>query len=90
MKQDFSNKYMYYCKERDKRDEILWMDQWENESLEDYEEISQSSYKRDHNCTLDEDSLKNVLLRGVREELMEILSLISNGYFFQLGYDNIK
>jgi hypothetical protein len=33
MKQDFSNKYMDYCKERDTRDEIFRMTQGENESL---------------------------------------------------------
>jgi hypothetical protein len=55
------------------------MTQGVDESLEYFEERFQLSYKRAHNCTLDEDSLKLVLLRGVREELMETLNLLSNG-----------
>ena len=37
------------------------------------------SYKRAHNCTLDEETLKLVLLRGVREELMETPNILANG-----------
>jgi hypothetical protein len=58
------------------------MIQGENESLEDYEERFQLSYKRAHSFTLDDNSLKLVLLRGVREELMETLNLLANGDIF--------
>jgi hypothetical protein len=62
----------------------------DDESLEYFEERFQLSYKRVQNCTLDEDSLKLVLLRGVREYLMETLNLLSNGDIYQLDYDDIK
>jgi hypothetical protein len=50
----------------------------------------QLSYKRSLNYTLDGDSFKLVLLSGVREYMMETLNIISNGYIYQLDYDDIK
>jgi hypothetical protein len=79
MKNTFSERYKDYCRARDTRDEIFRMTQGPDESLEYFEERFQLSYKRAQNCTLDEDSLKLVLLRGVREDLMETLNLLSNG-----------
>jgi len=58
--------------------------------MEEYEERSQLSYKRDNSCTVNDDTLKHVLLRGVREELMETLNLLENGDIFQLHYEYIK
>jgi len=66
------------------------MTQGPDESLEYFEERFQLSYTITQNCTLDEDSLKLVLLRGVREDLMETLNILSNGYICQLDYDYIK
>ena len=63
----FIGKYRDYCKARETRDEIFMMVQGENESQEYYEEIFQLIYKQSHGCTLDEESLKIALLRGVRE-----------------------
>jgi len=47
-------------------------------SLEDYEERFQLSYKRAR-CTLDLESLKLVLLRGILEDLLDTLHLLSRG-----------
>jgi len=47
-----------------------------DESLEDYEEIFQLSYKRAM-CILDPESLKLVLLRGVREDLLDTLHFLA-------------
>ena len=44
----------------------------QDESLEDYEERFQLSYKRAR-CTLDPESLKLAVLRGVREDLLDAL-----------------
>ena len=49
-----------------------------DKSLEDYEEIFQLSYKRAR-CKLDPKSLKLVLLRGVREDLLDTLHLLAGG-----------
>ena len=52
-------------------DEIFRMTLGSDESLEHYEERFQLNYKR-ANCTLDPDSLKLVLLRGIREEMIHL------------------
>lgn len=60
-----------------------------DESLEDYEERFQPRYKRAR-CTLDPESLKLVILSGIREDLLETLNLLSGGDIYQLPYDDIK
>jgi len=60
-----------------------------DESLEDYEERFQLSYKRSR-CTLNPESLKLVLLRGVREDLIDTLNLLAGGDFYWLPYEYIK
>jgi len=47
-----------------------------DESLEDYKEKFQLSYKRAR-CTLDPKPLKLVLLRGVREYILDNLHLLA-------------
>jgi hypothetical protein len=79
MKNTFSERYIHYYRERDRRDDIFRMTQGHDESLEEFEEIFQLRYKRAQNCTMDEDSLKIVLLRGLREDLMETLNILFNG-----------
>jgi len=66
------------------------MTKGDNESSKDFEERFQLSYKRAHNYTPDEDSWKLVLLRRVREYLMETLNLLVNGYIYHLDYATIK
>jgi len=60
-----------------------------DESLEDYEERFQLSYKRAR-CTLDPKSLKLVILRGVLEDLLDTLHFLAGGDIYQLSYDDIK
>jgi len=60
-----------------------------DESLEDYEERFQLSYKRARR-TLDLESLKLVLIRGVREDLLDTLHLLAGEDIHQLPYDDIK
>ena len=61
----------------------------QDESLEDYEERFQLNYKRAR-CTLDPGSLKLVLLRGVREDILDTLHMIARGDIYQLPYEDIK
>ena len=49
-----------------------------DESLEDYEERFQLSYKMVR-CTLDPKSLKLVLLQGIPEDLLDTLHLLAGG-----------
>ena len=61
IQQAFNNKYRDYCRSKDTKEEIFRMTLDNDESLEDYEERFQLSYKRAR-CTLDPESLKLVLL----------------------------
>ena len=61
----------------------------EDESLEDYEERFQLSYKRVRR-TIDPKSLKLVRLRGEREDLLETLHMIVGEDVYQLPYEDIK
>ena len=60
-----------------------------DESLEVYEERFHLSYKR-AKCTLTPESLKLVLLRGIREYILDILHLLARGDIYQLSYEDIK
>ena len=60
-----------------------------DESLEDYEERFQLNYKWAR-CTLDPESLKLVLLRGVPEDLLDTLNMLAGGDIYQLPYEDIK
>ena len=59
-----------------------------DDTLEDYEERFHISYKRAR-CTLDLEPLKLVLLRGVREHLLDTLNLLGGGNIYQLPYEDI-
>jgi len=78
MQQAFNNKFQDYCKSKDTKEEIFRMTLGHDESLDDYEVRFQLSYKRAR-CTLDSESLKLVLLRGVREDLLDTLNLLVGG-----------
>lgn len=41
-------------------------------------------------CMLDRESLKLILLRGLREDLLDTLNLLSGGDIYQLPYEDIK
>jgi len=89
MQQDFNNKYRDFGRSKYTKDKIFRMTICHYESLEDYEERFQLSYKTAR-YTLDPESLKLVLLRGVREDLMDTLYMITGGDVYQLPYEDIK
>lgn len=61
----------------------------QDEPLEHYEERFHLSQKRVR-CTLDPESLKLVVLRGVREDILDNLYLLAGGDIYQLPYEDIK
>ena len=73
-----NNKYKDYCRSKETKNEIFRMNLGLDESLEDYEERFQLNYKR-ANCTLDLDSFKLVLFRGINEEMIETLNMLTGG-----------
>lgn len=76
MQKTFSDKYKDYCRSNEIKEEIFRMTLGLDETLEDYEEIFQLIY-RIANCTLDHESLKLVLIQGIREDVMETLNMLS-------------
>ena len=60
-----------------------------DESLEDYQERFQLSYKRAR-CALNPESLKLVLLRGIWEDLLDTFHLLVGGDIYQLSYEDIN
>ena len=89
MKQEFKKNYMDYCRSKETKEEIFRMTLKLDESLEEYEDTFQLNYRR-ANCTLDLESLKLVLLWGIKEDVMETLNMLSRGDIYQLSYDDIK
>ena len=89
MQQAFNNKYRDYYQSKDTKVEIFRMTVGNDESLEDYKERFQLSYKRAR-CTLDPKALKLVLLRGVREDLLDTLNLLARGDIYLLPYESIN
>lgn len=89
MQQAFNKKYWDYYRSKETKGDIFWMTMGSDESLEDYEERFQLSYKRAR-CTLDPESLKLVLLRGVPEDLLHTLHLLAGGDIYQLPYEDIE
>ena len=79
MKDAFMERYRDYCKSKDTREDIFRMTQEKNETLEYFEERLQLSCKRSHSCTVDDDSLKTILLQGLREEYLDTLNLLAYG-----------
>ena len=78
MQQPFNAKYQDYYRSKETKGEIFRMTMENDESLEDYKERFQLSYKWAR-CTLDPESLKLVLLRGVPEDLLDSLHLLARG-----------
>jgi len=89
MEHAFNHKYQDYYRSKDTKEEIFEMTMGSDESLEDYEERFQLSCKRAR-CTLDPESLKLFLVRGVPEDLLDNLHLLVGGDIYQLPYDDIK
>ncbi len=86
MKNIFLKKYQDYCKANE---DIFNMIQGEDESLEDYVDrfhynLQKSKYKH-----LEKEILKTLLLKGIKDEFLELLNLIGKGDVFQLSYDDV-
>ena len=74
---------------KDTKEEFFRMTIGNDESVEDYKERFQLSYKRAR-CTLDPESLKLVLLREVREDILDTVHMIAGGDVYQLPYEDIR
>ena len=71
------------------KDEVLKMMQKEDENLEDLLERFQYNLKRAKMSNLDEETLKALLLKGIRDEWIDILNMMGKGDISQLPLRDI-
>ena len=48
-----------------------------------------TTLKKSKHKYLEKEILKTLLLKGIKDEFLELLNLIGNGDFFQLSYDDV-
>lgn len=82
MKEDFLGKYRYYCMPSNLKDEVFKMTQKEDESLEDLVERFVYNFKREKMDNLDEETLKSLLLRAIKDEWIDLLNLTWERRYF--------
>jgi hypothetical protein len=89
MKQKFLNKYQDYCRTREKREELLKMMQKEDENLEDFVERLQYNLQRSSHPNVSKDILKTILLKGLRDDCLDMLNMLGKGDISKESYDEI-
>ena len=86
MKEAFLENYRDYCMPQNIKDEVFKMTQKEDENLEDLVEIFVYNVKREKMYNLDEETLKALLLRAIKDKWINLLNLTSitntGVYFF--------
>jgi hypothetical protein len=89
MKQRFLNKYQDYCRTREKKEELFKMMQKEDENLEDFVEMLQYNLQRSRHPDVSKDILKTILLKGVRDDSLDMLNMLGKGDISKEPYDEI-
>ena len=80
MKHVFLEKYQEYCNTKDKREELFKMVQRDDESLEAFVESILYNVQRAGQTNMGLHLLKIILLRGIREEFLNMLNMLGKGY----------
>jgi hypothetical protein len=89
MKQKFLNKYQDYFRTREKREELFKMMQKEDENLEDFVERLQYNLQRSSHPNVSKDILKTILLKGVRDDCLDMLNMLGKGDISKESYNEI-
>eukprot|EP00253_Pinus_taeda_P015881 PITA_15881 len=89
MKQKFLLKYQDYCRTREKKDELFNMAQKPDESLEDYIERLQYNTQRSDHPDISKEIRKTILLRGLRDDCLNMLNMLAKGDISKESYDEI-
>jgi hypothetical protein len=89
MKHKFMKKYQDYCRMREKREELFKMMQKEDENLEDFVERLQYNLQRSSHPNVSKDILKTILLKGVRDDYLDMLNMLGKGDISKESYDEI-
>lgn len=86
MKNVFLEKYQDYCHAGE---DIFGITQGENESLEDYVERFRYNLQKSKHKNLGKETLKTLLLKGIKDEFLESLNLVGVGDVSHLSYDDV-
>ena len=89
MKQTFLDRYLDYCMPTNHKDEVFKMMQKEDENLEDLLERFQYNLKRAKLSNLDDETLKALILKAIRDEWIDILNMMGKGDISQLPLRDI-
>ena len=89
MKQTFLDRYLDYCMPTNHKDEVFKMMQKEDENLEDLLERFQYNLKRAKMSNLDDETLKALILKAIRDEWIDILNMMGKGDISQLPLRDI-
>lgn len=89
IKEAFLEEYIYYCMPHKIKDKVFKMTKKEDENLEDLVERFVYNLKREKVDNLDEETLKSLLLKAIKYELIYILNLTGKGDISQLSFTDI-
>ena len=89
MKQVFLGKHQEYYRTKDKREELFKMVQKDDESLEDFVERLMYNVQRSGHTTIGRDVLKIILLRGIKEDLLDMLNMLRKGHISKEPFNHI-
>ena len=79
MKQVFLEKYQEYCNTKDKREELFKKVQNDEESMEYFVERLMYNVQRVRQTNMGLYVLKIILLRGIRDDYLDMLNLLGKG-----------
>lgn len=82
----FLETYKDYCMPHNLKDEVFKMMQKEDEILEDLVERFAYNFKRDKMYKLDDETLKVILLKSIRDEWIDLFNLMGKGDVSQLSF----
>ena len=89
MKGTFLDRYLDYCMPTNHKDKVFKMMQREDENLEDLIERFNYNFKGAKMDNLDEDTLKVLLLKYIRDERIYIINVMGKGDISQLPLNDI-
>jgi hypothetical protein len=89
MKIAFLRKYQEYCRSKDSRNDIFKMQQQEDETIEDYVERFVYNLQKSRKNELNTNAIRNVFLKGVQEDYIDMLNLMVAGDISQKPFKEI-
>ena len=88
MRKAFLERYLDYCIPVNHKEEVFKMMQKEDENLEDLLERFNYNIKKEKMKNLDQDTLKSLLLKKIRDEWIGILNMMGKGDIRRRGIES--